>query len=281
MTIWINGGIKGTAQLAAAKPVCLHCLLSWFHGGTRLVLQVASSSWAGNGQMLLVVMMIIIVIRWQWYQQNTDNSNNNNNINKENNGNNLDDFSGGRQTLSCIVVLRAVCVVTWRCADHPTSCTIYISTLYCSWHMVVTMRSWFWRNAHQKICTDGTPVMIRQSVLRLTVLSHSIRQHSKPCLTQALQQQRQWWVHVTWTTHIAYALCMLASLSASINFPDEPLEQIVSLVACCFDWSISWLPSQSNVANKQAHNQSSLPVFGAHQLNVWMHERSINLLVID
>jgi len=28
MTIWINGGIKGTAQLAAAKPVCLQPLLS-------------------------------------------------------------------------------------------------------------------------------------------------------------------------------------------------------------------------------------------------------------
>ncbi len=28
MTIWINGGIKGTAQLAAAKPVCLPSLLS-------------------------------------------------------------------------------------------------------------------------------------------------------------------------------------------------------------------------------------------------------------
>ena len=28
MTIWINGGIKGTAQLAAAKTVCLHSLLS-------------------------------------------------------------------------------------------------------------------------------------------------------------------------------------------------------------------------------------------------------------
>lgn len=136
---------------------------------------------------------------------------------------------------------------------------------------------WFWRNAHQKICTDGTPVMIDKAYSNW----QSCRITLKALLASGTAAKMRVMTLVTWTTHIAYTLCMLASLSASINFPDEPLEQIVSLVACCFDWSISCLPSQSNVANKQAHNQSSLPVFGAHQLNVWMHERSINLLVID
>ncbi len=102
--------------------------------------------------------------------------------------------SGGRQTLPCLTML---CAWPMQVTSHDAVQIILCHVLHTSQHCI-TQAIWlsqcgplFWRYAQQNICTDDTAVVMTQDILKFTILLHSIRQHSKLCLTQALQRQQQ------------------------------------------------------------------------------------------